>query len=152
MSQLNVTPLWHEVSLPSFPALDRDVTADVVVVGAGITGITAAYLLKESGCRVALLERRTVGGIDTGCTSAHLTVVLDHDLPSLVASYGQDHARAAWDAGFAAIDRIESIASGLGIECDFDWVPGFRHVSVDCLRLRCGRGKKYAGRRGGDRP
>ena len=45
---------------------------DAVVVDGGLTGITAALLLKEAGCRVALVERGRVGGIDTGCTTAHL--------------------------------------------------------------------------------
>ena len=80
------TPLWDDTPLPSYPPLDHPLSVDVVVVGAGITGITAAYLLKRAGCTVALLERRKVGGVDTGCTSAHLTAIVDQDLPSLVSS------------------------------------------------------------------
>ena len=132
MGDLNIKPVWDGVLLPAFPALDSDVSVDVVVIGAGITGLTAAYLLKQSGCRVALLERHKVGGTDTGCTSAHLTVVLDEDLSSLSSSFGQDHARAAWDAGFAAIHQIDTNVTGLGIDCEFDWVPGFRHIPADC--------------------
>jgi glycine/D-amino acid oxidase-like deaminating enzyme/nitrite reductase/ring-hydroxylating ferredoxin subunit len=132
MADLQNKPVWDEIALPAFPALDRDAAVDVVVVGAGLTGTTAAYLLKQSGCRVALLERRKVGGNDTGCTSAHLTVVLDQDLSSLASSFGRDHARAAWDAGFAAINQIDTNVSALGIDCEFDWVPGFRHVAADC--------------------
>ena len=132
MADLQTKPLWDEVTLPSFPAVDRDLSVDVVVIGAGLTGITTAYLLKQAGCRVALLERRKVGGTDTGCTSAHLTVVLDQDLPSLVSSFGRDHARAAWDAGFAALNQLDTVVTDLGIDCEFDWVPGFRHVSIDC--------------------
>jgi glycine/D-amino acid oxidase-like deaminating enzyme/nitrite reductase/ring-hydroxylating ferredoxin subunit len=125
-------PLWDEVSLPSFPELTRPVDVDVVVVGAGLTGITTAYLLKKAGCRVALLDRRSVGGTDTGCTTAHLTVVVDQDLKTLASTFGEDHARAVWDAGYAAINQIESNIHDLGIDCEFDWVPGFRHVPFDC--------------------
>src|SRR5262245_2921408 len=132
MANLQTKPVWDEVSLPHFAALDRDVSVDVVVIGAGMTGITAAYLLKQSGCRVALLERRQVGGADTSCTSAHLTVVLDQDLSSLASSFGRDHARAAWDAGFAAIHQIDTNVTELGIDCEFDWVPGYRHIATDC--------------------
>jgi glycine/D-amino acid oxidase-like deaminating enzyme/nitrite reductase/ring-hydroxylating ferredoxin subunit len=131
MSELTVKPIWDDVSLPAFPALDRSVDVDVLVVGAGIAGITAACLLKHTGRRVALLERRKVGGVDTGCTSAHLTAVVDTDLPSLASSIGRDHAGAVWDAGFAAIDQIDALVAELGIECEFAWVPGFRHAPFD---------------------
>jgi glycine/D-amino acid oxidase-like deaminating enzyme/nitrite reductase/ring-hydroxylating ferredoxin subunit len=124
-------PIWDGVALPSFERLAQNVTVDVAVVGAGLTGISAACLLKRSGCRVALLDRRTVGGTDTGCTTAHLTAVTDADLPSLVQTVGRDHAQAIWDAGFAAIDQIDTLADDLGIDCDFTWVPGFRHVPFD---------------------
>jgi glycine/D-amino acid oxidase-like deaminating enzyme/nitrite reductase/ring-hydroxylating ferredoxin subunit len=124
-------PLWDEIELPSFEPLSRDITVDVAVIGAGVTGITAAWLLKKEGFRVALLERRQVGGVDTACTSAHLTAVLDTDLTTLASTFGHDRARAIWDAGFAAIDHIETFIEDGEIECDFHRVPGFHHVAFD---------------------
>src|SRR4029453_691974 len=106
MADFNTQPIWDEVSLPSFEPLARNVSVDVAIIGAGLTGITAAWLLKQAGLRVALLERRRVGGVDTGCTTAHLTAVLDRDLTALESSFGRDHAQAFWDAGFAPIDRM----------------------------------------------
>jgi glycine/D-amino acid oxidase-like deaminating enzyme len=99
--------------LPKFPALGRSFDADVVVVGAGLTGITSALLLKEAGCRVALVERGQVGGVDTGCTTAHLTPVVDARLDTLVSSLGRDHAQAVWDAGWATKSK--------GRFCDSRW-------------------------------
>ena len=53
---------WSDThTFPDFPALERDIEVDVVVVGAGLTGITAAYLLKHEGVRVALIERDQMG-------------------------------------------------------------------------------------------
>jgi glycerol-3-phosphate dehydrogenase len=65
--------VWVETELPQFPALDRDIDVDVVVVGAGLTGITTAYLLREAHVRVALIERGRVASGDTSRTTAHLT-------------------------------------------------------------------------------
>jgi glycine/D-amino acid oxidase-like deaminating enzyme/nitrite reductase/ring-hydroxylating ferredoxin subunit len=125
-------PIWDEaVELADFAPLSQDLAVDVAVIGAGLTGITTTYLLARSGLRVALLERRHTGGVDTGCTTAHLTAVIDTDLPSLARRFGRDHAQAIWDAGLAAIDRIDAIARECEADCGFAWVPGFRHVPFD---------------------
>jgi glycine/D-amino acid oxidase-like deaminating enzyme/nitrite reductase/ring-hydroxylating ferredoxin subunit len=132
MSDLPIKPVWDDtVELPGFPPLSRDLTVDAAVIGAGITGITTALLLQDAGLRVALLERRRVGGVNTGCTTAHLTAVVDRDLPALAKTFGFDHAQAVWDAGFAAIDQIETLIARHGIRCEFARVPGFRCVATD---------------------
>src|SRR5262245_27051159 len=65
---------WQSTaSLPQSKKLTRDVQADVAVTGGGITGITAAYLLKKAGRKVALLERDRCARVDTGHTTAHPT-------------------------------------------------------------------------------
>jgi glycine/D-amino acid oxidase-like deaminating enzyme/nitrite reductase/ring-hydroxylating ferredoxin subunit len=116
--------------MPAFPKLERDETADVVVVGGGITGLTAAYLLTLDGRRVALLEREDLAMIDTGHTSAHLTMVTDDRLSGLVKRFGRDHAQAVWDAGLAAIAQIDSIVQDLDLDCEFEWVPGYQHSPI----------------------
>lgn len=115
--------------VPKFARLDRDLRVDVVIVGGGIMGVTAAYLLKKAGRSVALLERDRCGSGDTHRTTAHLTYVTDLRLPKLVRSFGRDHAQAAWDAGSAAIQRIVANVQAEKIVCDFTWVPGYLHAS-----------------------
>src|SRR5262245_57682231 len=96
-------PVWMDTPLPRFPQLDRDVEVDVVVVGGGLTGITTAYLLKQEGVRVALLERERLAAADTGHTTAHLTYVTDCRLHELARNFGKDAAKAFWEAGAAGI-------------------------------------------------
>jgi glycine/D-amino acid oxidase-like deaminating enzyme/nitrite reductase/ring-hydroxylating ferredoxin subunit len=127
----DTVPYWIDsATLPSFPKLERDSAVDVVVVGGGITGLTAAYLLTLEGGRVALLERETLAEIDTGHTTAHLTMVTDLRISQLAKNFGRPHAQAAWDAGLAAIARIHSIVDDLNIACDFAWVPGYLHAPI----------------------
>ncbi len=122
-------PVWIDSApVRKFPRLERNINVDVAVVGAGITGITIAYLLKKAGSTVALVERERVASIDTGHTTAHLTYVTDVELQQLVRNFGANHAQAAWDAGAAAIDEIERIVEGERIECEFARVPAFLHV------------------------
>ena len=138
----DTTSYWRSTeAISRYPALDRDLDVDVVVVGAGITGLTAAYLLQRSGRRVAVLERMRAGGVDSMQTTAHVTCVTDSDLSELVGRFGRDHAQAAWDAGFAAIEQIESIVEGEGIDCGWTRLAGVKHLPVtggpgDTARLR----------------
>jgi glycine/D-amino acid oxidase-like deaminating enzyme len=77
-------------------------------VGSGITGLTAAYLLTAAGKSVALFERGRCAQVDTGHTTAHLTMVTDERLLELVKRFGRDHPQAVWDAGLATIAQIDS--------------------------------------------
>ena len=128
--QLDTTPYWTEsAAMTRFPELDRNVTADVVIVGGGITGLTAAYLLAAARRSVVVLQRRRLSDVDTGHTTAHLTMVTDAGLTDLVRSFGRDHAQAAWDAGLAAMAKIDEIVREEEIACDFAWVPAYLHAT-----------------------
>ena len=124
--QLDVGPYWKDTSyIRRFPRVEHALHTDVVVIGGGITGITTAYLLKQAGRRVAIVERGRCAGMDTGHTTAHLTCVTDTRLSDARRSRSaRIHARAAWDAGLAAIAKIESDRPG----------------RTDRVRLRLGAG------------
>ncbi|HEX3626332.1 MAG TPA: FAD-dependent oxidoreductase [Verrucomicrobiae bacterium] len=65
---------WQKgVGLPKFASLSKNIEVDVAIIGAGLTGITAAYLLKKSGAKVALIDRERCAAADTAHTTAHLT-------------------------------------------------------------------------------
>ncbi|HZE96893.1 MAG TPA: FAD-dependent oxidoreductase [Planctomycetota bacterium] len=100
----------------------------MVVIGGGITGLTAAWLLKQAGKKVVLVDLGEVGGGATGCSSGHLTALPDRPLAQLVSDFGEDGARLALRGGMDAIDLIESLASP---EADFQRLPGFRFTERD---------------------
>jgi glycine/D-amino acid oxidase-like deaminating enzyme/nitrite reductase/ring-hydroxylating ferredoxin subunit len=121
---------WQSVSIPHFDQLKRSARFDVVVVGGGITGLSAAWFLKQAGKSVAVIERNRIGSGDTGCTSGHLTMVTDIRLTELVKLFGENQARLVWDAGAAAINSIEAIVDEHKLDCQFRRVPGFLHAAI----------------------
>jgi glycine/D-amino acid oxidase-like deaminating enzyme/nitrite reductase/ring-hydroxylating ferredoxin subunit len=126
---VNTTSHWLKTArLPKFPALDGQATVDVAIIGGGITGITTAYLAKKAGLKVALLERRRCAGVDTGHTTGHLTAVTDLRLHAMQRRFGRPAARLVWEAGMAAIAKIEALADAEAIDCEFRRCPGYLHA------------------------
>src|SRR4051794_8655614 len=120
------TALWAEVDPPGArPPLNGDMEVDVAIVGAGITGITAAYLLAGAGLRVAVAEARRVGSGETKRTTAHLTEVIDLRFRRLRSRFGVGGGRLAIEGHRAAIERIAANVGELGRDCELTRVDGY---------------------------
>ena len=153
------TSVWAATAqLPTYAALTSDTAADVCIVGAGIAGLTTAYLLTQAGKSVVVLDdgahrqrhdrrdhrppgqraRRPVSSRSSGCTAS-------------------DGARLAAESHTAAIDRIESIVTRERIDCDFTRLDGYLFCAPehdeDVSRPRArGRAPRRPARRREDRP
>jgi glycine/D-amino acid oxidase-like deaminating enzyme len=126
---IGTLPYWVDsASFPTFGKIDRDIDVDVVIIGGGITGLTAAYLLLTAGKSIALIERGKCAEVDTGHTTAHVTMVPDTRFGELVRRFGRSHAQAVWDAGLAAIAQIDTIVEDQQIYCAFEWTDGYLHA------------------------
>ncbi len=110
------------------PGLTDDARADVCVVGAGIAGMTTAYLLTREGRSVIVLDDGPVGGGQTQRTTAHLSNAIDDRYVEVEKVHGTEGARLAAASHSAAIDRIEAIARTEGIDCDFRRLDGYLFV------------------------
>jgi glycine/D-amino acid oxidase-like deaminating enzyme len=113
----STTSIWMaEAAIPDRPALGQDVTADVCVVGAGIAGLTTAYLLANEGRSVVVLDDGPIAGGETSRTTAHLVNALDDRYFEIEDMHGEKGARFAAESHTAAIDRIEEIVAKEEIE------------------------------------
>lgn len=111
---------WRDsVELPSFPKLNRDITVDIAIVGGGITGITAAYLLAKEGFRVALLEAGTIFNGTTGHTTAKITAQHDLIYYELTSHFGEEKAKLYYNAQIEALQFIRENVRQYSIPCDF---------------------------------
>ena len=98
----------------SYPALAGDLEVDVAIVGAGLTGLVAAWLLTEAGKRVAVLEQRRIVSGETGHTTAHVTELVDTRYHVIEHDFGREGARLVARSNHEAIDWIERTSSALG--------------------------------------
>jgi Glycine/D-amino acid oxidases (deaminating) len=119
------TSVWMATDVPELPALSHDVRTNVCIVGAGIAGMTTAYLLARAGRAVVVIDDGPIGGGETGRTTAHITASLDDLYHRVEILHGVEGIRIAAESHTAAIDRIESIASLEDIDCDFERVDGY---------------------------
>jgi glycine/D-amino acid oxidase-like deaminating enzyme/nitrite reductase/ring-hydroxylating ferredoxin subunit len=103
-----------------YPALDRDVEADVCIVGAGIAGLTAALRLKHAGRTVTVLESRRIGHQVTGRSNAKATSQHGLIYDDIGKRLGEAAARLYAEANQAAIDHIAGWVRDLGIDCGFE--------------------------------
>ncbi|HEY4132885.1 MAG TPA: FAD-dependent oxidoreductase [Gemmatimonadaceae bacterium] len=122
----DTTSLWRGTFVPPlFPALGGSTRTDVCVIGAGIAGLTVAYLLTRAGKKVIVVDSGPLGGGESGRTTAHLTAVMDDRFFRLEHIHGEDGARAIVQSHREAIDKIQSIVEAEKIDCDFKRVDGF---------------------------
>jgi len=120
------TSLWMvKGATPAQPPLTDHTFADVCVIGAGIAGMTTAYLLTQAGRAVVVLEDGPVGGGQTQRTTAHLSNAIDDRYDAIERIHGREGARLAAESHTAAIDCIEAIVREEGIECDFERLDGY---------------------------
>src|SRR5688572_11767436 len=120
------TSVWMATAtLPQFPPLAQAQHADVCIVGAGIAGLTTAYLLGREGKSVIVLDDGPIVSGETERTTAHLVTALDDRFFELERLHGEKGAQLAAESHAAAIDRIEAIVREEGIACDFERLDGY---------------------------
>ena len=123
----NTRPLWADtVTIGKQPKQTGQVAVDVCIIGAGITGLTAADLLRRAGKTVAVIDLGRVGSGETSHTTAHLTEVFDLDYRDLISHFGIEGAQLAAQSMRRAIERIEENAAYYDIKCDFQRVAGYQ--------------------------
>jgi glycine/D-amino acid oxidase-like deaminating enzyme/nitrite reductase/ring-hydroxylating ferredoxin subunit len=119
--------LWmtQEAVAPQARHLTEDLVCDVVIVGAGIAGLSVAYELSQVGKSVVVLDRGAIAGGVTSRTTAHLAPVCDDGVAELTKIRGEEMAAKFQESQAAAVDRIEGIVKKHSIACDFRRVDAY---------------------------
>ncbi len=111
--------VWNQfASIHSYPSLNKDITADVAIIGGGVTGISTAYLLSQRGLNVVVLESMKVGGGTTSHSTGNLYFTVDKNLSQFHSKYDSDVIRKIVASRSAALNKIVDWVDEFKLDCD----------------------------------
>lgn len=124
--------LWiATTSDTNFPHMTGGISVDVAVLGGGIAGIATAFLLKQSGMKVAVIEADRIAKRVTGNTTAKITSLHSLIYEYLISQFGEVNARAYAQAQQVAIEKIATLVTEHSIDCDFRRTDAFTYTELE---------------------
>jgi glycine/D-amino acid oxidase-like deaminating enzyme/nitrite reductase/ring-hydroxylating ferredoxin subunit len=115
----------------SYPALDSDLKVDAAVIGGGLVGITTAYLLKNEGLKVAVIDAGKIIKGTTGHTTAKITSQHGLIYSKIYQKMGMDMAKLYADANENAIHFISDLVHKKNIKCDLEYKSAYIYTQSD---------------------
>ena len=115
---------WYRAGVPAVPPraqLQGVLDADVCIVGAGFTGLSAALELAEAGRSVIVLEAEDVGWGCSGRNGGQINPGVACDHARVVSELGEQDARRVWQLGLDGVDLLRDRVERYGIDCDLKW-------------------------------
>ena len=129
--------IWTDPLRPAArPALGRNLSCDVAVIGGGLAGILTARFLQDAGADVVVLEKHHIGAGETGRTTAKITAQHDLIYHTLSQRRGPVTARLYAQANLAAIDQYEALIRTLPTDCGFTRCPAYLYTNGSGHRLQ----------------
>ena len=128
---------WYAASVPALPEqspLRGAQCADVAVLGAGYTGLTAALALAEAGHRVIVLEAERVGWGASGRNGGQAIVGYGCEQSTLEHLVGSEDARVLFDLSREGMARLRERIQRHAIDCH--WRDGYAHVPLKPRQTR----------------
>ncbi|MBP7687673.1 MAG: FAD-binding oxidoreductase [Thermoflexales bacterium] len=125
------TPYWWATApeLPSYADKPLPQRADVVVIGSGYTGLSAARSLAQRGASVVVLEKETIGWGASSRNGGQVLTGLAVGPAALIKQVGADRAKALYATSLKGMDFIEALIRTEQIDCDFERVG---HIEAAC--------------------
>lgn len=123
--------LWLSEDLinKNFDSLNKNISTDVCIIGAGIFGLTCGYYLSKAGLKVAIVDKNDIATKTTGHTTAKITSQHGLFYTYLVDTYGEQFAKDYLFANEDAIANIKNIIDTENINCDFEKQSNFVYTT-----------------------
>src|SRR5690606_35922436 len=123
--------LWRVPDAPAYRPPGSERAFDVVVLGAGIVGLTTALLLKRSGARVAVVEAARVGRGVTGHSTAKVSALQSTMLGRMARTRGDAVAHEYARLNAAAVEFVAATVAEAGIDCDLQRRTAYTAASTE---------------------
>lgn len=144
---MSTKSIWKDGDRMDGAALPKQ--TDILIVGAGITGLSLGHLLLDRGLSPVIVEASQPGAGTSGFSSAHLTALFDSGYAQIARNASGEAAEGIADALRTAIDMVEANQNTYGIDCDFARVPGYLIATEGDARMEAFHTEVAAGRRAG---
>ena len=125
--------LWQKNTSPARPdsSFNPSKVYDVLVVGAGITGMTTALLLQKAGLHCVVADAHNPGYGTTGGTTAHINTFADTTFAEVESDFSEDAAKQFAGSIAKSVELIHSFTDTYQIDCDFEWKKGFVYAQTE---------------------
>ena len=120
------------VQMPTPPAEPMPETADVAVIGAGFTGLSAALAMARRGAKVVVLESETIGWGASSRNGGMVLTGLKLGANKLISAYGRELTHRMYAASLDSIACVERLVKEESIACDFARTG---HLEVACKQM-----------------
>src|SRR3984893_2498618 len=109
--------LWASTARPScaFPSLSGDVQAQIVIIGAGYTALSAAHHIAKSGLMPVVLERHRPGWGASGRNGGVITAKFRQSFRGIDAAHGRAMAKRMYEIAHESTEMVEELVSEFGI-------------------------------------
>jgi len=129
------SPWERQAPTTAFPKLENDITVDVAIIGGGITGITAAQLLKEKGYKVAVLESLRIAKGSTGKSTGNLYTITEYSMAELEGKYSISEIKQIVESRRKGMDFIRGNVQEFQIDCNYKTQPMFIFENDDSIKM-----------------
>lgn len=149
MNLYSSQPYWLMKNglISDYSSVDSNITTDIAIIGAGISGALTAYHLRNAGLSIAVFDRRHVGMGSTAASTAFLQYEIDTPLIRLQKYVGMDRALKSYRICLKAIYDIAAICKELKPDFDFHTRPSLQHATYNThkaeLHAECELRKKH---------
>lgn len=110
---------WKNEGYKARPELKQDIACDYLIIGGGITGLSAAYFLAKKGVtNIVVAEKNTIGSGATGKSAGTLIMRAERDLKDLIQEYGIEKTEVLWGKTHEALQHLKRIIDEADIDCD----------------------------------
>ena len=119
MSKIKTDVYWFTLKKPNIIPLQADINCDILIVGAGMAGMTCAHNLINKGLKVVVIEKEFVGGGASGRSSSFITPDSELEFADLVNKYEVEDAKKIWGFGVSGVEEVRNTIKKYNLNCDY---------------------------------